>query len=134
MTKMSKEVLEFVKKTKPAYLATASKEGVPNISPKGSMMVMDEETLIFASLFPGKTSQNIAENKHVSIAYVDPATFRGYQLKGEAQILRSGKVYDDVCDKIAASPMKLPKPEAAVVIKLKDIYDLSPGPGAGKKV
>jgi hypothetical protein len=30
--------------------------------------------------------------------------------------------------------MKLPKPDAAVIIKVQEIYNLTPGPDAGKKL
>jgi len=134
MAKMSKEMMEFIKSARPAFVATASKNGVPNVAPKGNLNVIDEETLLFADLIPGKTRNNIAENPNVSIAFVDPKTREGYQIKGRAQPIKSGEIYDETCKKVAALPMKLPKPDAAVVIKIQEVYVLTPGPDAGKKL
>jgi predicted pyridoxine 5'-phosphate oxidase superfamily flavin-nucleotide-binding protein len=134
MAKMSKEIMDFVTKTKPAYVGTASKDGMPNIAPKGSLTVIDDETLLYADLFAGKTRCNLEENNKVTVAFVDPQTMRGFQLKGKAQVLTTGKIYEETCKKIASLPMKLPKPESVVVIKVQEIYHLSPGPEAGKSV
>jgi predicted pyridoxine 5'-phosphate oxidase superfamily flavin-nucleotide-binding protein len=134
MAKMSKEIMDFVTKNKPALVGTASKDGEPNISPKGSLSVIDDETLLYADLFAGKTRCNLEENNKVTVAFVDPKTAHGYQLKGKAQVLTTGKIYEDTCNQIASLPVKLPKPEAVVVIKVQTIYNLSPGPEAGKPV
>ncbi|MGD0056992.1 MAG: pyridoxamine 5'-phosphate oxidase family protein [Methanomassiliicoccales archaeon] len=134
MAKMSKDIMEFIINARPGLVATASKDGVPNVAPKGSLNVIDEETLLFADILPGKTRKNIAENPNVAIAFVDAKTMRGYQIKGKAQSMKNGKVYDETCKRIAALPMKLPKPDAAVVIKIQEIYNLTPGPDAGKKL
>ncbi|MDD1767456.1 MAG: pyridoxamine 5'-phosphate oxidase family protein, partial [Methanomassiliicoccales archaeon] len=77
MAKMSKNVMEFIKSARPAFVATASKNGVPNVAPKGSLNVIDDETLLFADLIPGKTRNNIAENPNLAIAFVDPKTREG---------------------------------------------------------
>jgi len=134
LVKMSKEVIEFIRNTRPGYIGTVSKNGVPNVAPKGSMSVIDEETLLFADISPGKTRDNIAENPNVTVAFVDAKGYKGYQIKGRAQSMKSGKVYEETCARIAALPMKLPKPEAAILIKVQEIYSLSPGPDAGKRI
>ncbi|MDD1769122.1 MAG: pyridoxamine 5'-phosphate oxidase family protein [Methanomassiliicoccales archaeon] len=134
MAKMSKDVIEFITNTRPGLVATVSKDGVPNVAPKGSLTVVDEETILFADLLPGKTRNNIAENPNVAIAFVDGKTMKGYQIKGKSQSMKDGKVYDETCKRIAALPMKLPKPNAAVVIKVQEVYVLTPGPDAGKRL
>jgi predicted pyridoxine 5'-phosphate oxidase superfamily flavin-nucleotide-binding protein len=134
MAKMSKDMMDFISTARPGFIATASKYGVPNVAPKGSLAAIDEETLLFADILPGKTRNNIAENPNVAIAFVDPKTMKGYQIKGKAQPMKSGEVYEETCKRIAALPMKLPKPDAAVIIKIQEIYNLTPGPDAGKKL
>ncbi len=123
MVKMSKEAKEFIGRIRPAYLATASKDGTPNIAPKGSLTAIDDETLLYADILPGKTRTNLKENPKVAVSWVDPAVFRAVQIKGTATPLSSGKVYEETCKKIAALPMKLPKPKAAVLIKIEEIFD-----------
>ena len=53
MAKIPKEVQDFMQ-GKMGWVATASPEGVPNCTPKGSVRVIDDEHLVFADLFPGK--------------------------------------------------------------------------------
>lgn len=134
MARMSKEVMDFITGMRPAYIATVSKDGVPNVAPKGSITVIDDETLLYADLMAGKTRTNLTENPNVAVAFVEPKTLKGYQIKGKADVLRSGPVYEETCKKVAALPLKLPKPDAAVLIKVQDVYVLSAGRDAGKKL
>ena len=57
MTKIPQDVQEFIK-GKMAWVATASREGIPNVTPKGSAQVLDDEHFIFADLFSLKTREN----------------------------------------------------------------------------
>ena len=57
MVKVPKEVQEFMK-GKMGWVATASPDGTPNATPKGTVRVIDDEHVVFADLFlgrPGKT-------------------------------------------------------------------------------
>ncbi len=134
MAKIEKGVKALIEEVNLAYVSTSSKDGVPNVAPKGSMRLMDEETLLFADLFPGKTSENLKENSNISVAFVKPDTFEGYQVKGRAELLTSGDIYEKTVEAISKAPMDLPKPHAAVVIKVDKVYNLAPGPEAGEKV
>ncbi|MBM4237448.1 MAG: pyridoxamine 5'-phosphate oxidase family protein [Euryarchaeota archaeon] len=127
MVKMTEEVREFIGKIRPAYLATASKDGTPNIAPKGSLTAIDDETLLYADIVPGKTRENLKEYPKVAVSWADPTTLRGVQIKGTAKSISSGKVYKETCKKIAALPIKFPKPNAAVLIKIEEIFDSAPG-------
>lgn len=134
MTKIPKDIQRFIRETPLAYVATVSEDGVPNIAPKGSLRIIDDETLLFAELFPGKTSRNLKANRRVAIAFVKPDRFEGYQIKGEAEVVTEGEVYERTVEAILKLLMDLPKPRAAAVIKVKEIYLLSPGPDAGRKI
>lgn len=134
MAKIEEGVKALIEEVNLGYVSTATKDGVPNVAPKGSIRLMDEETLLFADLFPGKTSENLSENPNISVAFVKPDTFEGYQIKGKAQVMTSGKIYEKTVEAIKNAPMDLPKPHAAVVIKVEKVYNLAPGPEAGKRV
>ena len=41
MTKMSEEVKNAIAQTRPGLIATCSKAGKPNVSPKGSFQVLE---------------------------------------------------------------------------------------------
>ena len=58
MVKVPKEVQEFMN-GKMGWVATASPDGVPNATPKGSVRVIDDEHLVFADLFSRKSYRHI---------------------------------------------------------------------------
>jgi predicted pyridoxine 5'-phosphate oxidase superfamily flavin-nucleotide-binding protein len=119
---------------KVAWVATADKAGVPNLSPKGTLAVVDDNTLVFADIFSLKTRKALEENSNVAVAVVDPAGPSGYQFKGKAELLSSGPLYDKVAADIKAKMPAIGAPKYVVKINLTDIYSLTPGPDAGKKI
>ena len=72
-----KQVQEFMP-GKMGWVATATREGVPNVTPKGTVQVLDDQHIIFADLFSLKTRQNLEQNPQVAVTVVDPATAKGY--------------------------------------------------------
>ena len=110
-------------------VATASKDGQPNIGPKGSVTVIDDSTLAFGEMTGKQSYSNLQENPKIAVAVVDHEKFSGYRFVGTAQLETSGDLYDVFAKKFAE--MKLPSPEAAVKVKIEAIYDLSAGnPGS----
>jgi predicted pyridoxine 5'-phosphate oxidase superfamily flavin-nucleotide-binding protein len=133
MAKIPKEVKEFLP-GKMGWVATATPDGVPNVTPKGSVKVLDEEHVIFADLFSRKTRENLEKNPRVAVTVVDEKSFKGYQMKGSAELLTSGPVYDQVAEELKQAPMKLPPLKYVVKISVDSVYDQSVGPEAGKQI
>ena len=48
MTKLIQEMKDLIEAQKVSFVATADKSGKVNVSPKGSIYVVDDETLAFA--------------------------------------------------------------------------------------
>jgi len=126
-----KEIKDFIP-GKMAWVATADPQGRLNVAPKGSIQVIDDQTLLFADIFPVKTSGNLEKNSQISIGLADGGT--GYQFKGRAELLSSGPVYDQAKSALAAKAPGLPVPKYVVKITVEEIYSLSPGPEAGAKI
>ncbi len=55
MAEMTKEVMDLVNSVPCCYLATASKDGVPNVVPAGSTAAVSPDTIVVAGIFLGKT-------------------------------------------------------------------------------
>ena len=75
-------------------VATVTPEGRPNLSPKGTTTLWDEEHLMFADLASPGTIENLATNPHVEINVVDPILRKGYRFKGTAAVHTSGQMFD----------------------------------------
>jgi predicted pyridoxine 5'-phosphate oxidase superfamily flavin-nucleotide-binding protein len=108
--------------------------GMPNATPKGSVQLIDDEHLAFADLFSRKTRENLLANPKVSITVADQATFKGYQIKGSADILESGPLFDQMAEGLKKAPIKLPPLQYVVHITVESVYDQSVGSEAGKQI
>ncbi len=113
-----------------AVIATASKEGTPNVGPKGSIHVVDDETLGYSESAGEKTLRNLKENPKVAIMIVDRENRDGYQIKGTAELLTSGNFFEQVAKRQEERKKSLPK--YAVKINIEEIYSVRSGITAQK--
>ena len=77
-------------------LGTASREGSPQISMKGSVLVFDRETLAYWERAKRSALENIGENPQVVILYRNPAKRVTWRFHGTATVHESGDVRDEV--------------------------------------
>jgi len=78
------------------FFATVCPDGTPNLSPKGTTAVWDDDHLIFANIHSPGTLANLRKNANIEVNVVDPFARKGYRFKGVASILESGSLYDKV--------------------------------------
>jgi predicted pyridoxine 5'-phosphate oxidase superfamily flavin-nucleotide-binding protein len=127
MAKLTQEMKDLIEEQKVCFVATADRNGKTNVSPKGSIHVVDDETLAFADLYSQKTRANLRDNPQIALAVVDLKELKGYQFKGEAELLEEGNIYNDVVCYLQTLPMKLPDPQYVVKIRVEEIYNLGMG-------
>jgi hypothetical protein len=77
------------------FVATVCPDGTPNLSPKGTTAVWDEDHLVFANIRSPGTLANLRANPNVEVNVVDPFLRKGYRFKGVASILESGALYNE---------------------------------------
>ncbi|QSX06252.1 pyridoxamine 5'-phosphate oxidase family protein [Sedimentibacter sp. zth1] len=133
MTKMNEDVKKVISNMKIFPVSTSTKEGIPNVIPIAFVKVYDEDTLLIADNYLDKTYKNIEENPYVSIYVCDTAEGKAYQIKGEAIINTSGKVYEDTVKWVKEVSSKL-NPKSGVVVKITKIYNCQPGPKLGEEL
>ena len=84
-----------VREQRLGYVASVCADGTPNLSPKGTLAVWDDEHLVFAHLHSPQTAANIeAGQSVVEVNVVDPIRRKGYRFKGHASVHRSGNEYE----------------------------------------
>ncbi len=127
MAKLTPEMKDLIETQKVCFAATADQNGKPNVSPKGSIYVVDDETVAFADLYSQKTRANLRVNPGIALAVVDLKALKGYQFKGKAELLEEGNIYNDVVCYLQTLPLKLPDPQYVVKIKIEKIFDLAFG-------
>jgi uncharacterized protein len=76
------------------FVATINADGTPNLSPKGTLAVWDDEHLVFADVASPNTSANLDRNPAVEINVVDPLIRRGYRFAGTAVVHRGGSTFE----------------------------------------
>src|SRR4051812_2769528 len=76
------------------FIATVCADGTPNLSPKGTMSVLDDDHLVFADLRSPGTVANLRANPSVEVNVVDPLVRKGYRFKGTAEVIEAGEKFD----------------------------------------
>jgi predicted pyridoxine 5'-phosphate oxidase superfamily flavin-nucleotide-binding protein len=127
MAILTQEMKDLIESQKVCFVATSDQKGRTNVSPKGSIYVVDDETLAFADLYSQKTRANLKVNPNIALAVVDLKALKGYQFKGKAELLEEGNIYNDVVCYLQTLPMKLPDPQYVVKIKVEEIFNLGLG-------
>src|SRR5580765_7610700 len=78
------------------FAATVTAEGRPNLSPKGTIRVWDDEHLFFLDIASPGTRANLEHSPWLELNVVDQLSRRGYRFAGKAAIHRPGSAgYDE---------------------------------------
>jgi uncharacterized protein len=80
--------------TQLGFVATVCPDGTPNLSPKGSTAVWDDDHLVFADLRSPGTVENLRANAGVEINVVDQLVRKGYRFKGTGEVHTDGEVFE----------------------------------------
>ena len=90
MPKLTDDMKELVERQRLGFVATVCPDGTPNLSPKGTVCVLDDDHLIFADIRSPGTVSNLRTNPNVEVNVVDHFVRKGYRFKGTAQVLDAG--------------------------------------------
>lgn len=78
------------------FAATVCPDGTPNLSPKGTTLVYDDEHLVFADIRSPQTVANLRSNPAIEVNVVDLGTRRGYRFKGRGEVVEPGPRHDEL--------------------------------------
>src|SRR3981081_2893140 len=95
---LTADMRRMVEEQQLGFIATVCADGTPNLSPKGTTAVWDDDHLVFANIRSAGTLSNLRRNPNVELKVVDPIVRKGYRFKGVAEILISGALYDTAID------------------------------------
>ena len=107
MTKLTEEAKKAIREIRPSLIATASKTGKPNVSAKGSLIVLDDEHVLFVDIASPRTITNIKENPQVAVICLDATTRKGCRIWGRGEILNSGELFDKTVAEFTSKNMKV---------------------------
>jgi uncharacterized protein len=94
---LDEDMKRVVQEQRLGYVASVCPDGTPNLSPKGTTAVWDDDHLVFLDIFSPGTVANIEAGRPVvEVNVVDPIRRKGYRFKGPAEVLRDGTRFEDV--------------------------------------
>ena len=111
----------------PCLLGTASKEGHPQISIKGSVLVYDDQTLAYWERAGRTAKSNVLENPHVVVFYRNPERRINWRFHGTATLHESGPERDNVMRRVVDAELDRDPDRggAAVLVRVECITDLA---------
>jgi predicted pyridoxine 5'-phosphate oxidase superfamily flavin-nucleotide-binding protein len=94
MASLTEDMQRVVLEQKLGFAATVCPDGTPNLSPKGTTTIWDDDHLLFADIWSPQTVRNLAANPIVEINVVDPIVRKGYRFKGRASLHNDGDIFE----------------------------------------
>ena len=96
MGMLTDDMQRVVREQRLGFVATVCPDGTPNLSPKGTLTVWDDDHLVFADIRSPATLRNLRINPAVEINVVDPIARKGYRFKGKAMVVDRGPLREEV--------------------------------------
>jgi general stress protein 26 len=131
MIKLTDQMRELIDsalaKGTPCLVATASKDVMPNVGYKGSVMVFDDDSLAYWERTRQGTLENVEKNPNVMILFRDPATRAAWRFVGKATVHKEGPLRDQVMARTVQAELDR-DPERkgyAVIVRVDKVLPLS---------
>jgi predicted pyridoxine 5'-phosphate oxidase superfamily flavin-nucleotide-binding protein len=90
---LTDDMKRVVREQRLGFVATVCPDGTPNLSPKGTTAVWDDDHLVFADMRSPGTVANLRVNPAIEINVVDPIVRKGYRFKGAAEVFEEGDLF-----------------------------------------
>ena len=127
------DIQEVMNEDRAFVFATASKSAIPNINVIGIKQIEDDETVLLADNYFDKTLANLKVNSEAAILTKNAEKKLWYQLKGTCQYVNEGPEYEKFKEWVKSKRETFPA-KGMVIFKVKQIYNTSAGPDAGKPI
>ena len=92
--KLTADMQRVLNEQRLGFVASVCEDGTPNLSPKGTTTVWDDEHIVFADICSPGTIANLRHRPTVEINVVDPVSRKGYRFKGTATIHQQGPIFE----------------------------------------
>ncbi|MGA2122296.1 MAG: pyridoxamine 5'-phosphate oxidase family protein [Methanoregula sp.] len=133
MVKLNADMKEAFSKMKIFPVATASKDGIPNVVPLGMVELHSDDTIWIVDNFLNKSMTNLRTNPKCAIYIWGPEIKGCFQIKGVTSIKTSGPEYEEMKANVNRKKPELPA-RSLVIMKITQVFECKPGPTAGSKL
>jgi uncharacterized protein len=86
MAILTEDMQRVIREQRLGFYATVCADGSPNLSPKGTTLVWDDDRIFFADIRSPQTLANIRRGSLVEVNVVDPLVRKGYRFKGPGEV------------------------------------------------
>ena len=93
---LTEDMKRVVLEQRLGFAATVCPDGTPNLSPKGTTTVWDDDHLVFADICSPGTVENLRHNPAIEINVVDPEVRKGYRFKGTGVVFTEGAQFEEM--------------------------------------
>ena len=149
MNIISDDIIHFFQKQNFTIVSTIDAKGMPHSSCKGIVKINRAGKVYLIDLYKENTYKNLKRNPEISVTAVDEHRFKGYCLKGIAQIIErdkfgsallkawekkiSGRITKRILKNISGEighlehpEARFPKPAYLIAVKVKEAVNLTP--------
>ena len=95
---LTEDMKRLVTEQRLGFVATVCPDGTPNLSPKGTTAIWDDDHIVFADIRSPATVSNLRRNPSTEINVVDPMLRKGYRFKVVASVLTEGVLFEQIVD------------------------------------
>ena len=95
---LTEDMKRLVSEQRLGFVATVCPDGTPNLSPKGTTAIWDDDHIVFADIRSPATVSNLRRNPSTEINVVDPMVRKGYRFKGVASVVTEGDLFERILD------------------------------------
>jgi uncharacterized protein len=107
------------------FAATVTPDGRPNLSPKGTIRVWDDDHIFFLDIASPGTRTNLASNPLIEVNVVEQLSRRGYRFFGRAELHRDGDVFREATNRVFGEEGAKYPVEGVVLIEVERAESLS---------
>jgi hypothetical protein len=99
---LDQDVRAVVESAHLVFAATVTRDGQPNLSPKGTIRVWDDHHLFFLDIASPNTRANLEQNPKIELNVVEHLSRRGYRFFGTATLHRDDDVFREAMRRVFA--------------------------------
>jgi hypothetical protein len=126
MSKITAFMKNVVENHSIGFYATVNKSGSPCVSPKGTSVVLDDETIIFGNLRSPDTVANIQSNPQMEVNFLDVLSRKGFRARGNAYYVdRLSEEFENMISMFEKWGDLAEKIEGIVVLKVVSATSIS---------
>jgi predicted pyridoxine 5'-phosphate oxidase superfamily flavin-nucleotide-binding protein len=130
MVRLTPDIMEALRAGTVFPLATASKDGEPNVAPMGAVHLKDPETIWIGNQFMKTTLRNVLENPRACLYVWGPGISGCYKIKGDIEVRTEGGDYETMREEVRSRRPDL-FCRSLLVMNVTSVYDCMPGEHAG---